>query len=183
MSNNNETPDAPLGSDPADTEEVIDPVGDMLGMQAELDQLREEKDKLYNQLARTQADFINSRKRIEAEFDSRMQYANQKLIEQMLPVVDNFERALALDPAKVSAADIHRGIELVADQLKKLLSSQALEEVSPRPGDDFDPNQHQALMQQPSDFDEGKVTMVMQKGYALKGRVIRPAQVAVSAPK
>lgn len=165
------------------TEEVLDPVGEMLQLQAELDEAKAQREKLIEQLARTQADFSNSRKRLEAEFDQRMQYANQKVLESMLPIVDDFDRALALDPQKVSAADIHKGIELVSSHLKKLLSTHAVEPIEPAVGDDFDPNQHQALMQQPSDLPEGKVTMVLQKGYQLKGRLMRPAQVAVSAPK
>lgn len=179
MSNTDATQPESTPDDAA--EEVLDPVGDMLQLQAELDEARAQREKLIEQLARTQADFSNSRKRLEAEFDQRMQYANQKVLESMLPIVDDFDRALALDPQKVSAVDIHKGIELVSSHLKKLLTSHAVEPIEPAIGDDFDPNQHQALMQQASDLPEGKVTMVLQKGYALKGRMMRPAQVAVSA--
>jgi molecular chaperone GrpE len=173
-----------MSNTPDDTqdtsEEIIDPVGDALHMQTEIDALKAEKNSLYDKLARAQADFTNSRKRMENEFDQRLQYGNQKLVESMLPIVDNFERALAQDPAKVAAGDILKGMSMVFEQLRTLLQGQSVEPINPSVGDDFDPNQHQALMQQESELPEGKVTLVLQKGYAIKGRMMRPAQVAVS---
>lgn len=145
--------------------------------------LQAERDDLYNRLARATADFKNSQKRQQAEFDSRSQYANQSLIKNLLPVIDNFERALAVDPERVDGGVILRGLQLVHDQWLAVLKQNNVEEVSPAPGDAFDPSKHEALLQQeaPQYADMGPtVVMTLQKGYTLHGRTLRPAQVAVS---
>ena len=147
---------------------------------ADFDRVKAERDSLYERLARTTADFQNSRKRLEAEADQRAQYANASLIKSLLPVIDNFERALAMDPAKVDAASILKGMQIVHDQWLKVLRDQKVEELAPQPGEPFDPNRHEALMQQPGNYAEPTVTQLLQKGYALHGRTLRPAQVAVS---
>jgi molecular chaperone GrpE len=142
--------------------------------------LRAERDSMFERLARATADFQNTRKRLDAEADQRVQYANSALIKSLLPVIDNFERALAMDPAKVDAASILKGMQIVHDQWLKVLRDQKVEEIAPQPGEPFDPNRHEALMQQPGDYPEPTVTQLLQKGYALHGRTLRPAQVAVS---
>ena len=147
----------------------------------ELEKLRAERDMLFEKLARAQADFQNSRKRLQAESDQRAQYANASLIKSLLPVIDNFERALAVDPAKSDAASLQKGLQLVHDQMMTVLKGQEVEVIAPEPGTPFDPSRHQALMQQPSDkYKEPTVTQLLQNGYALHGRTLRPAQVAVS---
>jgi molecular chaperone GrpE len=143
--------------------------------------LRTERDQLFERLARAQAEYKNSQKRLETEFDSRLQYANSVLIKSLLPTIDNFERALSQDASKVDAASIMKGMQIVHDQLMAVLKAQKVEEIAPKPGDPFDPNHHEALMQQPSDqYTEPTVTQLFEKGYALHGRTIRPAKVAVS---
>ena len=179
MSQENDNAGGGTSNDPVE----VDPVGAMFDQEAEVEALRAEKSAVYEKLARVQADFTNARKRLETDMETRLAYANQSLIESLLPVIDNFDRALAQDPAKVDAATILKGITLVSEQLKSLVAKYNVEEVTPQPGDDFDPNLHQAIMQQESDLPEGKVTMLLQKGYTLKGRVVRAAQVAVSKAK
>jgi molecular chaperone GrpE len=142
--------------------------------------LRAERDSMFERLARATADFQNTRKRLDAEADQRVQYANSALIKSLLPVIDNFERALKMDPAKVDAASILKGMQIVHDQWLKVLRDQKVEEIAPQPGEPFDPNRHEALMQQPGNYAEPTVTQLLQKGYALHGRTLRPAQVAVS---
>ena len=147
----------------------------------EIDALRAERDALYQKLARAQADFQNSRRRLEADKEQAVQFANSSLIKTLLPVIDNFERALAVDATKSDAASLQKGLQLVHDQMMTVLKSQSVEVIAPEPGTPFDPNQHQALMQQPSDkYTEPTVTQLLQPGYALHGRTLRPAQVAVS---
>jgi molecular chaperone GrpE len=160
--------ETPQPSGPADSNELI--------------KLRTERDQLFERLARVSAEFKNSQKRLESDFDQRMQYANSTLIKSLLPVIDNFERALAQDPAKVTdTAAILKGMQIVHDQLIAVLKQQKVEEIAPKAGEPFDPTKHEALMQQPSDkYDEPTVTQLLQKGYALQGRTLRPAQVAVS---
>lgn len=146
----------------------------------EIQQLRSERDSLFDRLARTTADFKNTQKRLEQETDQRMQYANSALIKSLLPVIDNFERALAVDPAKADATSILKGMQIVHDQWMNVLKQQQVEEIAPPPGTPFDPNQHQALMQQDAIYPVPTVVQLLQKGYALHGRTLRPAQVAVS---
>lgn len=179
MSQDTTNPEHP--NDNAGGGESNDPVGDMFDAAQQVEALRAEKNAVYEKLARVQADFTNSRNRLEAEAKQRLEFANQTLIEQLLPVVDNFDRALAQDPAKVDAATFQKGLTLVDEQLKGVLKKFGVEDVAPKPGDDFDPATHQAIMQQESaEHTEGKVTMLLQKGYTLKGRVMRAAQVAVA---
>jgi molecular chaperone GrpE len=149
----------------------------------ELSRLRAERDELYNRLARVTADYQNARKRLEAEQEQRMAYANANLIKSLLPVIDNFERALAVDPQKSDAASILKGLQVVHDQWMTVLQSQAVREIAPREGDPFNPELHQALMQQEDErFKDQPPTVIqlLQKGYMLNDRVLRPAQVVVS---
>ena len=150
-------------------------------LDADLRKLQEERDALFEQVARVQADFRNAQKRLESEKQQAVQFANSRLITSLLPVIDNFERALEQDPSKVDAVTIMKGMQIVHDQFINVLKQQNVEVLAPEPGTPFDPNQHQALMQQPSDkYQEPTVTQLMQKGYSQHGRVLRPAAVAVS---
>ena len=133
---------------------------------------------------RATAEFKNSQKRLESEFDQRVQYANSSLIRSLLPVIDNFERALAQDATKADAATILKGMQIVHDQWMKVLRQQQVEEIAPEPGTAFDPAHHEALMQQDDKrYDQPTVTQLMQKGYMMHGRTLRPAGVAVSKGK
>lgn len=154
------------GGTPADSNEVL--------------KLQAERDDLYQRLARATADFQNTRKRLETEMDQRMQYANGNLIKSLLPVIDNFERALAIDPVKTDPASILKGMQIVHDQWMKVLKDQSVEEIAPEPGAAFDPSRHEALMQTQDVKDSPTVMQLLQKGYALHGRTLRPAQVSVS---
>ena len=116
----------------------------------EMIKLRTERDQLFERLARATAEFKNSQKRLETDFDQRIQYANSSLIRSLLPSIDNFERALAQDPSKVDAARILKGMQIVHDQLMAVLKQQKVEEIAPKPGEPFDPTRHEALMQQPT---------------------------------
>ena len=149
----------------------------------EVEKVRAERDMLYEKLARAQADFQNSRKRLEADKQQAVEYANAALIKSLLPVIDNFERALAQDPSKGDAATILRGMQIVHDQWLNVLKQQLVQEIDPQPGEEFDPTKHAAILHQPSDLPEGSVVQTLQKGYALHDRTLRPAQVAVSKPK
>jgi molecular chaperone GrpE len=173
------------GSGGGDDEQVLEEAAPGQGEandSNELPKLRAERDMLYERLARAQADFQNSRKRLEAESDQRVQYANAALIKSLLPVIDNFERALAQDPDKTNTRDMLRGMQIVHDQWLNMLRQQKVEEIAPQPGEPFDPTRHEALMQQPGGgkYPPGSVTQLLQKGYALHDRTLRPAQVAVA---
>lgn len=147
---------------------------------ADYDKVKAERDMLFERLARAQADFQNSRKRLETEADQRLQYANSQLIKNLLPTIDNLERAMAVDVSKTDAKAVIDGLKVLVDQLMKVLTVQNVEVIAPNPGDPFDPTKHEALMQQDSDYPPNHVTQLLQKGYALRDRTLRPAQVAVS---
>src|SRR4051794_30146386 len=168
MSDNNTSRD---DGDDGPTFSLDDPILD-----GDLRKLQEERNSLFEQLARVQADFRNAQKRLEADKQQAIAFANAKLITSLLPVIDNFERALGVDPSKVDAATILKGLQIVHNQLLATLRQQNVEEIAPEPGTPFDPNQHQAVMQQPTDqYNEPTVTQLLQRGYALGGRVLRPA--------
>ncbi|MGC4032611.1 MAG: nucleotide exchange factor GrpE [Tepidisphaeraceae bacterium] len=149
----------------------------------ELENLRAEKNALFEKLARAQADFQNSRKRLEADLETRVQYQLGKLIESQLPLIDNLERAIGVDPAKADAATILKGVQLVHDQWIDLLKRFGVETIAPKPGDAFDPHVHQSVMQEPSDLPAGSVTRSAQTGYSLNGKLVRSALVVVAKEK
>lgn len=154
---------------------------DAAGVDNEVLKLRAERDDLFQKLARTQADFRNAQRRLEQDKEQAIQYANSGLIKALIPVLDNFDRALAVDPAKADVAAILKGLRLVQDQLAKALAAQGVEVENPEPGTPFDPTRHEALMHQPSDkYKEPTVVQALQKGYVMHGRTLRPAGVAVS---
>lgn len=147
----------------------------------ELTLVRAERDALFERFARAQADFQNSRKRLEADGEQRLQYANSTLLKSLLPVIDNLERAMAVDVKKIDTAALMKGLNAVVDQFTKVLATQHLEIIAPEPGTAFDPTKHEALLQQASEeYPPNTVTQLLQKGYVLRDRTLRPAQVAVS---
>lgn len=192
MSQNNPANSDDLARDDADVEQdelTLDELANLAEQEAQSaaaaggadDQLRAERDDLRSRLARVQADFANSRRRLESDFEQRMRYANSSLIKALLPVIDNFERALAVDAEKTDAAAVLKGLQLVHDQMMDVLRKQHVEVVSPAAGEHFDPTRHEAVMQQPSDqHPEQSVLQTLQRGYALHGRTLRPASVIVS---
>jgi molecular chaperone GrpE len=150
--------------------------GDTAVTADEHQRLRDERDKLMYAVAESQ----NMRKRLEAEKEQAVQYANQALIRTLIPIIDNFERALAVDPAKTDAATVLKGLQLVHDQLMKELEKQNVEIIDPKPGNPFDPTRHEALMERPDpNLKPGTVAQALTRGYALRGRTLRPASVMI----
>jgi molecular chaperone GrpE len=174
---NNDDLDNEVGLDSAEAAEAADEIGPSL---QDYDKVKAERDALFERLARAQADFQNSRKRLETESDQRLQYANSQLIKNLLPTIDNLERAMAVDVTKTDAASIIKGLQVLVDQLMKVLAAQNVEVIAPEVGSPFDPTRHEAIMQQDSEYPPNTVTQLLQKGYALRDRTLRPAQVAVS---
>lgn len=150
---------------------------------SELEQAKIEAQEYLGSLQRLQAEFENYRKRMLKEQTYVFETANQALVKSLLPIVDNFERAIG---HKVTdAADFveySQGIELVYQYLLDVLHKEGLEAIDSL-GEQFDPHCHEAMMQEPTDqHAENTVIEVFEKGYRFKGRVIRPARVKVSAP-
>ncbi len=126
---------------------------------------------------RLMADFQNYKKRVEKEKSDIYSYANEKLATELLTVLDNFERALEYEGEDKS---FHEGMEMIFKQFLDVLEKSGLKEI-PALGEDFDPNFHNAVMNEDTDeYESGKVSGVMQKGYTLNGKVIRPSMVRVA---
>ena len=124
------------------------------------------------------AEFQSFKKRAAKEKSDIHAYANEKLMTELLPVLDNFERALETKTDEVES--YAKGMELIFQQMKTALENHGLKEIAAQ-GEDFDPNKHSAVMTEESEeLGSGKVSKVLQKGYELNGRVIRPAMVAVT---
>jgi molecular chaperone GrpE len=167
-------PDSPLGEER---------LAGNASASGELENLRAEKNALFEKLARAQADFTNSRKRLEADLEARVQYQLSKLIESQLPVIDNLERAIDPKNAGAGTESVLKGVQLVHDQWLDLLKRFGVELVNPKAGEAFDPHLHQAIMHEPSDVEEGTVARCVQTGYLLGGKPIRSALVVIAKAK
>jgi len=152
------------------------------GQEAEISEVDFEAEaaKLKDLALRARADLDNFRKRSLREKEEAIRYANNGLLERLLPVIDNFE--LGLDAAKTAAdtASILQGMSMVQKQLQDFLKNNGLEEVQAE-GEAFDPNKHDAVSQEFSaDIPDGHVIRQVRKGYKIKDRLIRASSVIVS---
>ncbi len=153
------------------------------GAQAVADELAavtKERDDYLDHLLRLKAEWDNYRKRSQREKEEQRLRAAETVVESLLPVMDNLSRAL-------EAADKHEegqllaGLDLVAGQLRGTLAGHGLEEIEVEPGTTFDPEYHEAIVTQPSEeYEEGTVTQVLERGYLLHGKLLRPAKVIVA---
>ena len=127
---------------------------------------------------RLMAEFQNYKKRAAKEKTDTLQYANEKIVGDLLPVIDNFERALATETDDIEG--YAKGMQLIFEQFMKALENAGLEEIKAM-DEEFDPNAHNAVMTDNiEDKDDGKITKVLQKGYKLRDKVVRPSMVAVN---
>jgi molecular chaperone GrpE len=147
--------------------------------QREMEELKQEKDELYDRLLRVQAEYDNFKKRTQKEKESDRKYRSKDLVEELLPVLDNFERALQVEATDETKGLID-GITMVYNQFQDALKSQGVEVIEAE-GKEFDPNIHHAVMQADEDeLDPNIVVEELQKGYMLKDKVVRPAMVKVN---
>lgn len=134
---------------------------------------------LEDRLLRLAADFENYKKRTLRERESYVTLANERLIGELLPILDDLERALVA-AAEHEEAQLEEGVRLVHRSLAGVLERQGVKAIEA--DGKFDPHVHEALLSQPSEAEEGSVLDVVQKGYRLGDRVVRPARVVVAAP-
>jgi molecular chaperone GrpE len=153
--------------------------------QAEIADLQARNKELGEQFLRAQADMQNTRRRAEDEISKARKFAVESFAEAMLPVVDSLEAGLAIKEASID--QIREGSEITLRQLKSALERNKVIEVNPAAGAKFDPHQHQAISMVPlppeSTQDANTIVSVLQKGYVIAERVLRPALVTVAAPK
>lgn len=145
----------------------------------EADELRRERDALQERLLRTAAEFDNYRKRMDKERRDLAEYAAADIVTQLLPIVDNFERALEA-PAGGDPDSFRKGIELIHKQMLDVLRKRGVKPIEAL-GADFDPNVHEAVIHETTEAHrEGEVMQELQRGYMLGERLLRPAMVKVA---
>jgi len=170
------TPEPTHTTEPVPADEV-EPAGD--GLQARLDAAEAERDDYFDRLQRLTADFDNYRKRAARDQSAFVERATERLVTELLPVLDALE--FAVESAEThEEAKLEEGVRLVHRQLADALGKQGVAEIDT--DGKFDPHVHEAVLSQPSEAEEGSIVNVLQKGYRLGEKVVRPARVAVAAP-
>ncbi|CEQ09480.1 protein grpE (HSP-70 cofactor) [[Clostridium] sordellii] len=145
---------------------------------SEADEKDKKVEELTDTLQRLQAEYANYRRRTQQEKETMGIFANEKILNELIPVMDNMERAM--DACTDKEDSMYKGLDMVQKQLKATFEKFGLEEIDAG-GQEFDPNLHLAVMQEPVEgIDANQVVMVLQKGYKLKTKVLRPAMVKVS---
>ena len=159
-------------------QEEIDPLSNAL---AEVAILQAKVSELNDQFLRAQADVQNARRRADEEVSKARKFAIESFAESLLPVTDSLEAGLSIKEATIE--QIREGSEATLRQLKSALERNKVLEINPAAGAKFDPHQHQAISVVPADQEPNTVVSVLQKGYLIMDRVIRPALITVSGPK
>jgi molecular chaperone GrpE len=162
--------DEGVASNESDEEQELDP------QQA----LELELAKWKDQAIRNAAELDNFRKRMSREKLDALRYGNQSLLEELLPVLDNFDMGMQA-AAQEEGSMLYMGMQMVQKQLSEFLSSQNVEEIEAQVGGEFDPKIHEALSQEASDdIEEGKIIRIVRKGYQIGERLLRPSNVIVA---
>ena len=160
-------------SNTGETEEVGQE--EILALSKELEVVRKERDEYLDNMRRMKAELENSRTRLEREHARSVELASERLVKELLPILDSLERALEAE------GDIKEGVEATRDQLVDVLTQEGLNPISSEEGQSFDPAVHEALMSKPSEeHEEDTVIQTLERGYLLKDKPIRPAKVVVS---
>jgi molecular chaperone GrpE len=149
--------------------------------QAELAALQAKSGELADQYLRAKADAENARRRAEDDVSKARKFAVENFAESLLPVADSLEAGLIIKDA--TAEQIREGAQATLRQLIAALERNKVLAIAPSPGTKFDPHQHQAISVVPSEHEANTVVGLLQKGYSIADRVLRPALVTVSAPK
>jgi molecular chaperone GrpE len=150
-------------------------------LQGELAELKVKSGDLADQFLRAKAEAENARRRAEDEVSKARKFGIESFAESLLPVCDSLEAALAIQNA--TTQQLREGSDATLRQLQAALERNKVQAINPAAGDKFDPHQHQAISVVPADQEANTVVAVLQKGYVIADRVLRPALVTVSAPK
>lgn len=185
MSDNANTPTPIAGNLHATPEEIMaalaSPEVELTRVQAELTNLQAKSAELADQFLRAKADVENARRRAEDEITKARKFAVESFAESLLPVADSLEAGLIIKDA--THEQIREGAQATLRQLLAALERNKVIAINPGAGEKFDPHQHQAISVVPSEHDANTVVSVLQKGYLIADRVLRPALITVSAPK
>ena len=148
---------------------------------SEAEQWKVQAEENHNRLLRTLADMENLRRRVRKEQEDLAKYASLKVIENLLPALDNFERALAADKETLTVDTLLQGVNMVYRQMVQVFEQEGLQPIQAQ-GTPFDPHKHQAVMQaEDPNYESGIVVEELQKGYQFKDRIVRPAMVKVNS--
>lgn len=162
-------------------EETADETRETGEGQAVIDQLRSEKEAAEQRVLRVQADFENFKRRSNDERLKERKFRSQDIVKELLPALDNFERALQTETPSADGQSLKQGMEMVFRQMKEALEKEGVSVIEAL-GEAFDPNLHQAVMQiESEEHPSNTVIEVLQNGYVLNERVLRPAMVKVNA--
>ncbi len=165
----NETKEADVSEEATEVEEVD-----------ELTLLKQQLEEEQDRTVRLRADFENYKRRVQKDKEADYKYRAQSLLSDLLPVLDNLERALAVEATSEEAISLTKGVDMVYRSLVAAVEKEGLESVESE-GKPFDPNLHHAVMQEKDESqDSGIVLQELQKGYKLKDRILRPAMVKVN---
>ena len=161
-------------SEETDQQEDVDPKDEKI---QELEKLANDNEEKY---LRLYAEFENYKRRIRNENETNKKYQAQHVLTDILPTIDNIERALQIEGDDESFKSLKKGVQMIHESLLRALKDNGLEEIESE-GQEFDPNFHQAVVQDDNpDFNSGEITQELQKGYKLKDRVLRPSMVKVN---
>ena len=154
--------------------------GDLESLQARVQELEQQLHDYHEQLLRTRAEVDNTRRRGEQDVEKAKKYGQESLLKELLPVKDSLEMALQVQVSGAESAEkLHKGVEMTLNMLQEALNKQGIQEINPQE-EKFDPNYHQAMSTVESEGEPNRVVSVMQKGYLLNDRLVRPAMVEVS---
>lgn len=153
----------------------------LVEVQAELAELKAKSSDLADQYLRAKADAENARRRAEEEISKARKFAVESFADSLLPVADSLEAGLMIKDATIE--QIREGAQATLRQLTAALERNKVVAIAPTAGTAFDPHQHQAISVVPSEHDANTVVSLLQKGYSIADRILRPALVTVSAPK
>jgi len=169
-SDEQKTPEKPVESGQAASQELLDKMAAM----------EKEKTELFERLQRVSADYLNFQKRTDRQIADITAYEKEKIIRTLLPVLDNFEHMLQTAPSAEDIETLVKGISIIYEQLLDILKAQGVAQIKAA-GEKFDPAMHQAMMRRTEpEKEENIVLEEFQKGYMLNGRAIRPSRVVVN---
>jgi len=172
--------DIPINSEAPNQDQASSDQAEPTQLSPEIAQAIDERDQFRDRLLRTQAEFDNYRKRVERERLETIERAAESVLRDVLPVVDDLERALDAEPGNEAAASYRRGVELIHRQLTELLTRRGVRPIE-TVGKDFDPHLHQAVSSEPvPGAREGEIVQELRRGYMLGERLLRPAMVKVA---
>lgn len=181
MNNAQTNPQDPAGEAANAAADLSQEQGASAGPEAKLAEVEARLAEMSDAYLRAKAEVENIRRRSEEEMSKARKFAVESFAEALLPVMDSMEAAIAMPEAKVET--VLEGVHATKRQLASALERNKVLEISPAAGAKFDPHQHQAISVVPAEQDPGTVVAVLQKGYLINERVLRPALVTVSAPR